>query len=218
MIDGHEDRISGDICIPGKRTYLRPVEPRDAELLRFLINDPATTASFVGFNPPVSTVDQARWIDAYTLRPEGPWHFTIVDRETDLGIGLASMWDLDRMNGTVGIGVKLHPDARGRGLARDAGMARTAWTLYVAGFRRISAAVLDFNRASQALVERVGYRLEGRQREAVHRNGRWCDLLLYGLLRSEADLMPEMQEYRRLVVPISTEPVASDDVPADWLA
>ena len=201
----------GDVCIPGRRTYLRPPEAQDAALLRFLLNDPETTAWFTGFNVPVSTSDQQRWMERGAPDINGPWHFTIVDRGSGRGIGLASVDAIDWRNGTAGIAVKLHPDARGHGLAHDAAMARTAWAFYVAGFRRLGCAAMDFNRASQALIERVGYRLEGRRREVAYRDGRWCDVLLYGLLRSDADEMPEMQEYRRLVVPIPTGPTPTTD-------
>lgn len=198
----------GDVCIPGKRTYLRPVELEDAPLLRYLMNEPAVTASFVGFNVPVSSEDQARWTATARLEPNGPWHLSIVERASLRAVGLASFTDIDWRNGSARTAVKLHPDFHGRGLAIDAGLARTAWAFFCAGLRRLEAQVVDFNDASQRLIERAGYRLEGRRREAIYRDGRWCDVLVYGLLRSEAEEMPEFAEYRNLVVPVSTTPVS----------
>jgi len=193
-----------DVGIPGRLSYLRPVDRTDAPLLRFLMNDPTVTETLVGFNVPVSSGDQLRWIDTPRNSLNGPWHFTIVERETDRAVGLATAHDVDWRNGTVKHGIKLHPGAQGRGIAYDAIMARIAWTFFVAGLRRIDTAVLDFNHASLRLHHRIGYSLEGRRREAVLRDGRWCDLLLFGLLRSEAEQMPGMMEYRRLVSPVGT--------------
>lgn len=198
-----------DVGIPGKLTYLRPVEPEDAELLRFLMNDPAVTDTIVGFNPPVSMFQQHQWIGAPRGGPDGPWHFTIVERSTGTPVGLTSLHSIDWRNGTALNGIKVQPSAQGRGLAHDAVMALNAWGFFIAGLRRIEVSILDLNDASQRLYGRLGYNFEGRKREAVHRNGRWCDLLVYGLLRSEAENMPEMAEYRTLVAPIST-PTPSD--------
>ena len=192
-----------DVGIRGKVSSLRPVEQGDAPLLRYLMNDPTVTGSFVGFNLPVSSDDQRRWIEQPRRSPDGPWHLTIVERTTGQPVGLASAHDVDWRNGSVTHGIKLHPSAQGRGLAYDAAMARVAWVFFVAGLRRINTQLLDSNVASQRLHERVGYTLEGRRREAVQRDGRWHDVLLYGLLRSEAERMPAMDEYRRLVVPSS---------------
>jgi len=199
-----------EVAIPGRLTYLRPVEPSDNLLLRFLMNDPAVTSTIMGFNLPVSVGDQARWTDSPRRDHDGPWHFTIVERATGLPVGLASTHNVDWRNRTAEHATKIHPDVQRRGLAFDAGMARLSWAFFVVGLRRITSAVLDFNEASQRGLERAGYRLEGRRREAVFKDGRWCDVLLYGLLRSEFEQHPEANEYRRLVVPT---PAKSDLTP-----
>jgi len=197
----------GEVGIPGKLTYLRPVEPSDNDLLRFLMNDPTVTSTILGFNVPVSTTDQARWTDSSRRDIDGPWHLTIVERATGTPVGLASSHDIDWRNRSAYHAMKLHPDAQRRGLAHDAGMARIAWAFFAVGLRRLNARVLDFNLPSRRGVEQAGYTLEGRLREAVFKDGRWCDVLLYGLLRSEAEQMPEIAEYRRLVVPTSATSV-----------
>lgn len=190
-----------DAAIPGRSTYLRAVERSDGPLLRFLLNDPSVNASFVGFNVPVSTDDQRRWTESPRREPNGPWHFTIVERTTGTPVGLTQLHTIDWRLGSARDGIKLHPSAMGRGLAYDACMARNAWAFFVAGLRRLEASVLDFNEPSHRLFRRLGYAQEGRRREAVLKNGRWCDLLDYGLLRSEAEAVPAMAEYRALVAP-----------------
>ncbi len=195
-----------EVGIPGRRTYLRPVEQSDAPLLRFLMNDPSVTGTLMGFNVPVSTEDQRRWTDTPRHSINGPWHFTIVERETGRAIGLTTTHTIDWVNRSAQNGTKIHPDAQRLGLAQDAGMARLAWSFFVVGLRRVSSAVLDYHQASIRTLEKVGYTYEGRRREAIYRDGRWCDVLLYGLLRAEAERLPWMEEYRRLVLPVDTTP------------
>jgi RimJ/RimL family protein N-acetyltransferase len=84
-------------------------------------------------------------------------------------------------------------------------MALSAFLFFRLGLRRLVWRSLDFNVASQRLALRVGFVLEGREREAVQRDGRWCDILTYGLLRREAASMDAYRDYRRIVVPVDVE-------------
>jgi RimJ/RimL family protein N-acetyltransferase len=49
---------------------------------------------------------------------------------------------------------------------------------------RLQATVFDWNPASARVLEKAGFALEGRQRQAVSKAGRVGDLLLYGRLSS----------------------------------
>jgi len=51
--------------------------------------------------------------------------------------------------------------------------------------RRISSSALEPNVASRRVLKKLGFREEGRQREAVRVRGRSLDMVLYGLLRGE---------------------------------
>lgn len=53
------------------------------------------------------------------------------------------------------------------------------------GLHRVWARCIAENRASVAVLERSGLRLEGRLRENGYFRGRWWDTLLWGLLESE---------------------------------
>jgi hypothetical protein len=103
----------------------------------------------------------------------------------------------------------LNPEAQGRGIVYDAGMACAAWTFFVAGLRQINTTMVHFDLASQRLPERVGYGPEGHRREAGLRGREWCDVLLYGLIRSEAELLRERVKYRHLVCPSRSVPQRS---------
>lgn len=53
------------------------------------------------------------------------------------------------------------------------------------GFRRLEAACVPHNDASIHLLERVGFRNEGRAREYLCINGVWMDHLLFAMLKSD---------------------------------
>jgi [ribosomal protein S5]-alanine N-acetyltransferase len=53
------------------------------------------------------------------------------------------------------------------------------------GLRRISSSALVRNEPSQRVLKKLGFRYEGRQREAVRVRGHFVDMRMYGLLRRE---------------------------------
>jgi RimJ/RimL family protein N-acetyltransferase len=51
--------------------------------------------------------------------------------------------------------------------------------------RRLSSAVVEFNKRSIRMHEKLGFVEEGRRRKATYVNGRFWDDLVFGLLREE---------------------------------
>jgi hypothetical protein len=84
-----------------------------------------------------------------------------------------------------------------------------AWSFYEVGLRRLHCTILDFNAASHgAYVRKCGWQIEGRQREAVFRNGRWNDLLHAAILKREFDTLIDAEEYvGRLSSPVPAKVV-----------
>ena len=79
----------------------------------------------------------------------------------------------------------IDPGSWNHGFATEA-----SWFLCSAGFRsfglrRIASQALEPNLPSQAVLRRLGFVAEGREREAVRVRGKSMDMLLYGLLREE---------------------------------
>ena len=50
---------------------------------------------------------------------------------------------------------------------------------------RISSGVFTWNPASAQVLEKAGFTLEGKLRQHVFKDGRYTDLLMYGILRDE---------------------------------
>ncbi len=51
---------------------------------------------------------------------------------------------------------------------------------------RVAAFTDDANVPAQRVMERVGFRREGLLRRATFRDGQWCGVAMYGILRQEA--------------------------------
>ena len=83
------------------------------------------------------------------------------------------------------IGYGLGFDHRGCGYATEAAKALIDTCFVELGLHRVQAITSSGNPASVRVLERLGMNLEGRLREANMRDGKWCDLLYFGILESE---------------------------------
>ena len=85
------------------------------------------------------------------------------------------------------LGYELSPQHWGNGYATEAAGALVAFGFRELGLERISSWCIADNIASARVLERLGFRQEGRLRRNEFFKGRWWDTLLYALLRDEWD-------------------------------
>ena len=87
-------------------------------------------------------------------------------------------WDAD-------IGYELAPDCWGQGFATEAARAMVDFGFRELGLHRISSWCIAGNTASARVLERLGFRQEGRLRHKEYFKGQWWDTLLYASLVNE---------------------------------
>lgn len=162
---------------------VRSFEPQDAPLLASYANDPAITAYMHDAIPrQYSTEEAAAWIELVRMQsPE--CHFSIARGEQIIGaIGLEPQHDIYQHSAELSYWVA---EAHwGQGIATRAVGAVTDYAFWQLGFTRLYARVFDGNHASQRVLEKNAYALEGRLKKAALKLGRLCDQLLYAKLRA----------------------------------
>jgi RimJ/RimL family protein N-acetyltransferase len=89
-------------------------------------------------------------------------------------------------------GLAVHPDFRGRGLALEAARVFVRHLLLDLGFHRLQLEVYGFNERAIGHAERVGFVREGVKRKAYRRHGQWADGVLFGLVREDLGLPPDV--------------------------
>ena len=185
--------------------FLRPVELEDDFLLQKLMNDPFVTENVVGWSLPVSLFSQKNWIQSNTNNLS--YRLVVVDNETNEAIGITGLWDIDWHNQSAMSAIKLLPEKTKKGFGTEAIMLSMAWAFYNVGLRRLHGAILDFNGPSMgAYVKKCGWKVEGRQREAIFRKGEWHDLYSVAILKREFDALPTASEFINAVCPVDTTP------------
>jgi [ribosomal protein S5]-alanine N-acetyltransferase len=105
----------------------------------------------------------------------------IVEADSDRAVGL--MWVAMRPQHYVGgLGYWVVPPARGLGVATAAVRLAVAWAMNTLSLRRLEARVAPENLASQRVLFRAGFRLEGRRRECLTDSDRSRDALVFSAL------------------------------------
>ncbi len=166
------------------RLVLRDLTDLDADDLVEYRND-EQTASLQDWALPY-THDRARAVIGGATEADWPvsgdWYQVAIEYDHrlagDLGIGRSA----DGLQAEIGY--TLAPWARGRGLATEA-VAAILDLLFSEGVHRVVAGVDPANDASAKLLQRLGFRHEGRFVSAAFIRDRWWDDDRYGLLADE---------------------------------
>jgi ribosomal-protein-serine acetyltransferase len=148
------------------------------------------------------TADEAavrRWVDGGLgqFRRGDGWHATLLERGRP--VGAIGLHHVDRRRGESELGYWLARDAVGRGVMSRALRGVLRYLFDGLGLEKATLRIGASNRASIAVAERLGFRLEARLRGAHSAaDGQREDGLVYGLLRREAgDLAAAPQENAR---------------------
>jgi len=172
--------------LEGKNVILRPLTLADAPHTLELRLDTETNLAFLGYVFPINEANERRWIES--LYAEGPRRradFAIVDRRTGDFAGLIAITDLDHLHQRARFGILLRRDARGKGLAPDAMSVLFDYAFHQLNLSRVWLEVLAENERAVNLYKRFGFVHEGTLRSHYFQDGRFKDLLVMGLQRSE---------------------------------
>lgn len=116
---------------------------------------------------------------------------SVVLRSTGSCIGRVGLRGLDwKWKKVESLAYWLDPGYWNQGLTEEASWSVCKLAFDRLGMRRISSQALDRNPASQAVLRRLGFVEEGRERRSVCVKGRYMDMILFGLLAEELRPLP----------------------------
>ena len=169
----------------GQRVILRSLERADLSTVATWRNDPMIHPFF--FDPyPISLSDQDRWYDNY-LGQRKSLIFVITLKEAQRCLGLIGLDQIDHRNQCAEYGRLLiaNPADRGKGYAADATDTLLNYGFLELNLNRIFLRVFADNTKALGLYEHCGFQREGLERQALFSGGRFRDLVLMSMLRSE---------------------------------
>jgi RimJ/RimL family protein N-acetyltransferase len=89
--------------------------------------------------------------------------------------------------GSVSLGIG-EPAERGKGFGSDALRLLLRYAFGELNLYRLGAVIPEYNQVALRLFEKAGFKVEARQREALHRAGSRWDIIRLGLLREEWEI------------------------------
>jgi len=135
------------------------------------------------FPYPYTEDDAQAWITAATNQnPE--INFGIANRNELIG-GIGLMFQPDVYRFSAEIGYWIAEPYWGKGIASLALVALSKYAFEQFDLNRIFAGVFQGNRASMRVLEKSGFKLEGRLRKSVYKDNRFKDQLMYSILKEE---------------------------------
>lgn len=174
--------------IQGEKTYLRPFERGDLELYQRWRSD-GRVAELTGFVTPgplsMAQVEK-RFEDLLAKQGTDQYTFMICRLEDDRGIGELLLFEVDRANGSVGLGIFIgESDLWGGGYGSDAVGAAADFAFGSLRMERLWLNVGTENPRAQRAYEKAGFVREGTLRHDRYEGGRYTDGHVMSILRDE---------------------------------
>ena len=168
------------------RLRLRWLVPEDAPALLAVFGDPAVCRYWS--RPPLADLAEGAALQreiAELFAERSLFQWGIAERDGDAVVGTCTLAALSAEHRRAELGFAIARGAWGRGYASEAVAALLAYAFDALALHRVEADVDPRNDSSIRVLERMGFRREGCQRERYHLAGEVQDALLYGLLRRE---------------------------------
>lgn len=171
--------MPGAAFMRGERVTLTTIEPDDYGFLQELFDDPSIRQQ-AGVSLPWTERDVADFVE----ETEDTVQFLV--RREDAPIGHVVLSELDTQARTGELGwIVIRPEEQENGYATDAVDLCLGHAFDDRGLHKVWAQVIEGNRASIQLLEKVGFQQEGVLREQEYVDGDFVDVYRYGLLSSE---------------------------------
>lgn len=175
--------------IYGKRIRLRAVEREDVKTFHTWVNDPEVTRGLAMYLP-MSMNDELNWFESQGKRDPNEKTLAIEARKGKSWklIGNCGVFGIDWKNRSGELGIMIgEKDEWNKGYGAEVMMVLLRHCFETLNLNRAFLRVYEDNIRAVRSYEKAGFVLEGRQRQAVYKNGKYEDVLFMSVLRSEWD-------------------------------
>lgn len=172
--------------LTGDSVTLRDATPFDVQARFALGNVPEIHAMF-GADPTTVRDITPEAAEAWVQSHLDDQHAWVIEAQGAMigGIRLHTVNYSDK-RAQIAIGI-LDPDALGQGFGTEAMRLLATYAFDTMGLHRLGCRVIDFNARATRAYEKVGFVIEGREREAAYIASEWHDDLILGLLAQDLE-------------------------------
>jgi RimJ/RimL family protein N-acetyltransferase len=178
--------------LEGKHIYLRPLEPGDANgNYPHWLND-AEVCRYNSHGDTLYTREMAQTYIASVTENPSYAVFAICLRVDNRYVGNVSLQQISAKNRNAEFAILIgEPSVYGQGIGYEAGKLLIDYAFNTLMLHRIYCGTHGENRAMQTLALKLGMREEGRRKDAIFKNGKFADVVEYGLLNNTSIKEPQ---------------------------
>jgi RimJ/RimL family protein N-acetyltransferase len=173
--------------IYGEHVRLRAAEREDIKIFHEWVNDPEVTRGLAMFLP-YSFVDEENWFNSLAKRDQKEKPLVIEVRKSKAWkmIGNCGVFDIDAVNRSAELGIMIGEKSEwNKGYGSEVMSLLVRHCFQTLNLNRAFLRVYTDNVRAVRAYEKAGFTLEGRLREAVYKFGKYDDVLIMSVLRSE---------------------------------
>lgn len=173
--------------ITGERVRLRAIERGDLASFVAWLNDPEVIAGLEIYRP-LGMTEEERWFEEQLKGPadELPLAIEVKEEESWKLVGNLRLFRIDWRIRQAEVGIFIGDKGYwNKGYGTEAMRLILNHAFNTLNLNRIYLRVYENNERAYRAYEKVGFRLEGRERQAIFQNGRYLDVLRMSILREE---------------------------------
>jgi ribosomal-protein-alanine N-acetyltransferase len=170
-----------------ERLFLREMTPKDVNALLMLFGNPEVV-KFIGMQP-IKNIEQAnewlKWMGGFFAAKDGlRWGITLQDADaTFVGSAGLHRWNKEAQYAKIGCDIAYKFWGNGYGQEAMREIIEFGWEQMK--LNRIEAEIVSGNEGSVHVMEKLGFKREGLLRQRLLKGGKFYDVLIYSVLRSE---------------------------------
>lgn len=174
------------MIIEGDRLYLRPLELSDADgRYPSWLND-LEVCRYNSHGDTLYTVEMAREYISHTLNNPSIKAFAICSKENDTHIGNIALQQISAKNRSAEFAILIGESSMfATGIGFEASQLLIRYGFTALQLHRIHCGTHAENIGMQRLALKLGMKQEGKRRDAIFKNGKFADIVEYGILVHE---------------------------------
>ena len=170
----------------GQKVLLRSVRRSDIQYFLKWFNDPEVI-QYTSLYLPMTEMSEEKYIEELESdRTKANFVIEAIDGDSSKPIGNTGLNSISPKDHHATFGIAIgEKDCWSKGYGTEAARLLINYGFEQLNLHRINSSAFAFNERSLRLHLKVGFKEEGRQREGIYKNGKFQDLVGFGILRAE---------------------------------
>ena len=166
----------------GKKCYLSPIDVNDVEKFTEWLND-MELLKYFSLYPNIISLENER---ETLIKLSKEHNYSIIDSETNELIGNCGFFDIDQINHTAEIGIFIgNKTFWNKGYGTEALSLLIDYGFKALNFHNIMLRVYENNRGAVRCYGKIGFKIIGKRREALHRDLETQNILYMDILSND---------------------------------